>query len=124
EFASAVVFAAVQQPPFATFTESIGHLVDRGVMNAQHRRRLVGSASVQQIHNDQIAQLGSAVAALPQVPKQLLLDGTTYRWNNRGHGIPSLGACPPETLSLGIPIFVPRSVSATVTRAAESRTVI
>src|SRR5262249_58837695 len=78
--------------------EGLGDAVDRGVVSAQGLGRLVGPAAVEQVQDDQVADAEAGMAAAPQVPEQLLLDGEADGRQDGRHGDSLLGARGPQSL--------------------------
>src|SRR5205807_2296299 len=124
QFRLPVVFASIIQAPFPVLAKAVGHSVDSGIVNAQHMGGPVSRPTVEQVQNNQVANLKAGITALPQALAEPLLDEETDAGDNALHGNSLLGACSPEIVQTvwEFPFSFEKPPYSRV--AAESRTVI
>src|SRR5262249_34970163 len=124
QLGTAVVRAAIPQPPGAELPKALGHPIDGGAMHCQDGGGVPGGAAVVQIDNDQETQALSGLMTLTQLLEQSLLDAGAKFRENRRHGNSLLGACGPGVVADREFPFSFSHVFSGNWRAAESRTVI
>jgi hypothetical protein len=80
EFRLPVIFAGIIQAPFPLLAEAFAHPVDGGIVDAQDIGSPISRSTVEQVDNNQVANLETSITALPQLLAEPLLDGETDVW--------------------------------------------